>query len=79
MDINMPVMDGVEATRIIKQMARRGEIPPTIVVALSAQPLREEDKQFYETEIGFSFYVNKPTTKKDFLELLRKYNLGSIW
>ena len=74
MDINMPVMDGIEATRNIKQMVEKGEIPPTTIIALSAQPFREEDREFYEFEVGFSTYITKPINKKDFLELVNKYN-----
>eukprot|EP01022_Parablepharisma_sp_SALTPOND_P028330 TRINITY_DN70804_c1_g1_i1.p1 TRINITY_DN70804_c1_g1~~TRINITY_DN70804_c1_g1_i1.p1 ORF type:complete len:673 (-),score=67.41 TRINITY_DN70804_c1_g1_i1:111-2129(-) len=73
MDINMPVLDGIEATRILREKMQNGEIPPTTIIALSAQPLREEDKDFYESEVGFSTYITKPTTKQDFLSIVRRY------
>ena len=75
MDINMPVMDGVQAAKIIKDKVLRGEIPPTITAALSAEPFKEEEKTSLYAETGFSSYVMKPTTKDEFTHLLRQYDI----
>ncbi len=55
MDIRMPVMDGVEATRRIRQ--RQGG-PQPYVVALTASALPEDRERF--AEAGFDAYLAKP-------------------
>ncbi len=48
MDINMPVMDGVEATKLIKAMVRKDETQFSPVVAVTAAVCRDEcEKESY--------------------------------
>jgi len=63
MDINMPVMDGCEATKIIRQKCA-GEDGPYIV-AVSAQ---NPENNF--SEIGFDEWVVKPITQNKLKELV---------
>ncbi|NOU51243.1 response regulator [Pseudoalteromonas sp. JBTF-M23] len=53
MDIQMPLMDGVEACKIIKQIA-----PSIHIIALTANAY-EEDKRLYQ-KVGFDGYIAKP-------------------
>jgi CheY-like chemotaxis protein len=67
MDIRMPVMDGFETTRLIRQKEQTtgGRIP---VVALSSYSLNEiKDKCI---EIGMDTYLVKPVDKKKLVETL---------
>ncbi len=73
MDINMPLMGGVEATRILRQKADLGEIPRTKVVALSAEPLKINEEEYYLKDVGFASYITKPIKRDEFLELMRSY------
>lgn len=57
MDISMPVMDGAEATRRIRQQGNN--IP---IIALTAYALKE-DRERYMTA-GFNEYLCKPVDKK---------------
>lgn len=41
MDIQMPIMDGLTATRAIRDMERRGELTPTPIIMLTANALPE--------------------------------------
>ncbi len=68
-------MDGVEAAKILKAKMEAGEIPRTIVIALSAQPLKAEDHDFFFEEAGFAAYITKPTTKSEFLAVLKRYGV----
>jgi CheY-like chemotaxis protein len=52
MDIKMPVMDGLEATELIKKL--RPNLP---IIALSAYALEEEVEKFRKI---FDDYVTKP-------------------
>jgi CheY-like chemotaxis protein len=59
MDIRMPHMDGLEATRRIRELEsvqRRGE--PLRIVALTATAMRQD--RMAAEEAGFSGYLSKP-------------------
>ena len=42
MDLNMPVMDGFEATKEIKQSIKEGKYPPMVIVAATAYAFNEK-------------------------------------
>ena len=69
MDIQMPVMSGVEAVRAIRQRekARGGHVP---VLALTARAMKEE-QELLSAE-GFDGYVTKPFALAVLLEELRR-------
>ena len=73
MDIRMPVMDGVEATRrILKEFEEcNGEIPfrPTIV-AISASTLKHEQEEYLQA--GFDNFIGKPFRFERVCECLAK-------
>ncbi len=56
MDIQMPVMDGLEATRHIRKLA----IPQPFIIALSANAMDEDKKS--AKEAGLNAYLSKPVT-----------------
>ncbi len=67
MDIRMPVMDGIEATKRIKEKKETSKIP---VVALSASVLKNEEERIGEA--GFDSFIVKPTQiSVIFKELIR--------
>lgn len=70
MDIRMPVMDGIQATRMIRAMNRKdaGQIP---IIAMTANAF-EEDK-IEAMEAGMSGYLSKPLEIKLVLDELSKY------
>ena len=68
MDIQMPVMDGYEATKtIIKYWTK--EKRPTII-ALSANVMEEDKKK--AKEIGFDGYIEKPIDIDEFSKVLEE-------
>ncbi len=68
MDVRMPVMDGVEATRRIKATAKGEE---TIVVALTASSFDEEREGILSA--GCDDFVCKPFRRADILEVMAKH------
>lgn len=63
MDINMPVMDGYEATRVIK--SSHPHIP---IVAQTAYTFSEDREKCLRA--GFNEYIAKPIRRSDLLNLL---------
>ncbi len=64
MDIMMPIMNGVEATKTIKKAMKK----PPIIIGLSANVM-EGDKEKY-INIGMDDYLSKPVTKNDIIQKL---------
>jgi CheY-like chemotaxis protein len=56
MDLQMPIMDGVEASRRIRDWEKGG--PRTFIVALTASYLPSEGHTLYEA--GIDNYISKP-------------------
>jgi len=68
MDIQLPGMDGLEATRILKTREETQSIP---VVALTAYAMTGDEIK--AREAGCSGYITKPLNTRTFLETLKKY------
>ncbi len=66
MDLKMPMMDGYEATKIIRKKNKK--IP---IIAQTAYALAGDDKKALEA--GCSDYVSKPIKKENLLEKVEKY------
>jgi PAS domain S-box-containing protein len=66
MDLHMPVMDGLEATRNIKATAQGGE---TIIVALTASAMDEDRKSVSQS--GADDFLAKPCREDELLEKIR--------
>ncbi len=61
MDISLPGMDGLEATRILKSRPDTAIIP---VVALTAHAMKGDNKKIQEA--GCSGHITKPIDTRDF-------------
>ena len=68
MDIQMPVMDGIQATRAIKELgAPLGDIP---IVAMTAHALKEEEDRYRQA--GLCEYISKPFDPRELYATLLK-------
>ncbi|MEM6282221.1 MAG: response regulator [Chloroflexota bacterium] len=63
MDINLPDIDGMEVTRILKQESDTAHIP---IIALTANAMHGDREKFIEA--GCDGYLSKPVSKNDLLE-----------
>jgi CheY-like chemotaxis protein len=68
MDIQLPGMNGLEATRLIKENSATKKVP---VVALSSYAMNGDKEKAIEA--GCIDYITKPIDTKRFLEKLEKY------
>ena len=68
MDIQMPVMDGVIATKILNEDPETKDIP---VIALTSYAMKGDRERFLSE--GFVEYIAKPIKVDEFLEVVRRY------
>lgn len=66
MDIQMPVMDGVTATREIKKLQKK--IPP--IIAMTAYSMKEDRQRFLD--LGMDDYLAKPIVSSLLLEVIQQ-------
>jgi len=69
MDMNMPVMDGYEATRAIRAWEQQNDMPKTQIIALTALVLKEEGEKILEA--GCNAHMTKPIKRQTLLEVLQ--------
>ena len=70
MDVQMPVMDGYEATRTIRALPRK-DVKDLPIIAMTANAM-EEDKEA-ALKNGMNAHIAKPLNIELFLEILGKY------
>ena len=68
MDMNMPVMDGYEATRAIRAWEQEQDLAETQIIALTALALREEGEKILDA--GCNAHLTKPIKRQTLLEVL---------
>ena len=69
MDMQMPVMDGLTATKTIRRWERDHDLPATHIIALTALALKEEAVKIFEA--GCNTHMTKPVKKTTLLKLLQ--------
>src|SRR3989338_5934896 len=71
MDMQMPVMDGYVATRMIRQWEAEQGRRPTPLIALTAHALKGDEAKALEA--GCTAYLTKPIKKATLLTALSEY------
>jgi signal transduction histidine kinase/ActR/RegA family two-component response regulator len=69
MDIFMPVMDGLDATRAIRASGERGAKVPIVAVSATVG----EDAQLRCRAAGINMFIGKPYTAHDILNAIQRY------
>lgn len=67
MDLQMPVLDGYEASEIIRQELKL----ETPIIALTASDIEEDKEKCFE--VGMNDYLYKPFEKEQFLQIICKW------
>jgi CheY-like chemotaxis protein len=73
MDCQMPEMDGLEATRRIRQLETEEGRPRTVVIAVTANAFAEDRDQCLEA--GMDDYMSKPFSEAQLGEMLARWTL----
>ncbi|GAB6040489.1 hybrid sensor histidine kinase/response regulator [Endothiovibrio diazotrophicus] len=76
MDIQMPVMDGYTATRVIRQWEREQGIDPVPIYALTAYALNGDAEKSFAA--GCNAHLSKPISKKTLLESINQVARGTL-
>jgi CheY-like chemotaxis protein len=71
MDIQMPVMDGLEATRAIRAADSRALDPGVPIVAMTAHALHGDRERFLAA--GMDGYVSKPIQRDELVATVRRH------
>ncbi|HLP46946.1 MAG TPA: response regulator, partial [Candidatus Kapabacteria bacterium] len=68
MDVQMPVMDGLEAT---KEIRKCNELKNTPIIALTAHAISGDRERFLEA--GMTDYISKPINYREFYKTIERY------
>ncbi|MBF0612780.1 MAG: response regulator [Magnetococcales bacterium] len=68
MDVQMPVMDGFQATRAIRQWESQNRKKPTPIIALTAYAMKEDRQRCLEA--GCDIYLAKPVRKQALMDAI---------
>jgi CheY-like chemotaxis protein len=75
MDIQMPVMDGLAATRAIREWEARHQLNVTPIVALTASAFGDDVEKCIEA--GATLHVAKPVKRATLLATIRDLTEGA--
>jgi signal transduction histidine kinase/DNA-binding response OmpR family regulator len=76
MDMQMPVMDGLAATRAIRAFEQLHDLAPTPIVALTANAMSQHANESYSA--GCNAHVAKPISKRKLVETLHAYRKNAV-
>jgi CheY-like chemotaxis protein len=71
MDMQMPVMDGYDATAAVRKRERDLGIPPVPIIALTAAAFKEDQERCLKA--GCTAYISKPVRKSAVLNAIHTY------
>ncbi len=72
MDVQMPEMDGVEASKKIRNLEKQsGSTKKIPIIAMTANTSEDERKKYMEA--GMDGYVSKPFKQKELIEIFKKF------
>ncbi len=73
MDIQMPEMDGIEATRRIREDSEMIQARDVPIIAMTAHVIQGDRERFLQA--GMNGYIPKPITRDDLLVALRPFEM----
>jgi len=73
MDIQMPVMDGIQATRMIREYEAKNRLRHSTIVAVTAHTKEGEKQKLLEA--GMDDYLSKPFKSADLKELINNLDI----
>ena len=74
MDVQMPIMNGYEATKKIRLFEKKNSRSPTPIIALTAHATKQDRVLCYQA--GMNDYLTKPLKRIDLLASINKWGLN---
>ncbi len=71
MDCQMPIMDGFEATKKIREFSKKKSLSHIPIIALTANAMKGDRERCLDA--GMDDYLSKPVRQKDFAAMIRKW------
>ncbi len=71
MDLHMPVLDGISATRKIRRHEQLNNAPPTPIIAMTADVTKDAQEQI--VQCGMNGYLSKPFEEASLINLLDQH------
>lgn len=68
MDLQMPEMDGFQATTAIRELEKQHNIPSAYIAAVTANTVATDRQRCFE--VGMSAYLNKPLRRQKLVDML---------
>jgi CheY-like chemotaxis protein len=69
MDLRMPVMDGLQATRLIREWERHHDCSATPIIPVTADALSEHREQLLA--LGCDAYLSKPVSREALIPVVQ--------
>lgn len=74
MDISMPIMDGLEATRRIRELEHRQQLRPAVIIALTGLASAKVQKEAFTS--GVDLFLTKPVRLNKLAEVLGQVQIS---
>ncbi len=71
MDINMPVLDGIESFKKIREYEKKNDLKNTPIIAITANAIKGDKEKFLE--LGMDDYLSKPINSIKLHDILQKF------
>lgn len=71
MDMQMPVMDGYKAVRVIREMEKTSDRKRVPIIALTAYAFKEDEKK--SLEAGCDYHLTKPIKKDALIAIINRF------
>eukprot|EP01022_Parablepharisma_sp_SALTPOND_P005798 TRINITY_DN1236_c0_g1_i1.p2 TRINITY_DN1236_c0_g1~~TRINITY_DN1236_c0_g1_i1.p2 ORF type:complete len:829 (-),score=78.47 TRINITY_DN1236_c0_g1_i1:2446-4932(-) len=71
MDLQMPAMNGIQATTLIRKMCSEKECKPPVLIGISSDPVEQDRLRFVRA--GLNEFMNKPVDSTKILYVIKKY------
>ncbi len=71
MDCQMPIMDGFEATKQVREYEKKSNLIHIPIIALTANAMKGDKERCIQA--GMDDYLSKPVRQKDFAGIIRKW------
>lgn len=69
MDVQLPRMDGLQATSTIRKFEKENGVPPAKIIAMTAHAMAGDEERCYR--VGMNAYISKPIQEKVLIQTIR--------